>query len=227
MIVLLSCLLHKTTAKWFTKLSPGNCVWSFNIKQQLVPIAFFQSNSIVNVAISGFHPDPPEKKNTSAVDHLHVFKEPMAMITSINPTQSTHVRSGDDSPLLMLRYKPMTENLCRKSLVSAIFFRIFNNIQWTKRDRFMMLDGNFSNFLRHSWQKKTQKILQSPVVSPCLLPMGATASTPLAFVHSMRLYLEAAESNFPQKTTGCVDFRKLFLSSNQETFDKQMFHDLC
>ena len=157
MIVLLSCLLHKTTAKWFTKLSPGNCVWSFNIKQQLVPIAFFQSNSIVNVAISGFHPDPPEKKNTSAVDHLHVFKEPMAMITSINPTQSTHVRSGDDSPLLMLRYKPMTENLCRKSLVSAIFFRIFNNIQWTKRDRFMMLDGNFSNFLRHSWQKKHRK----------------------------------------------------------------------
>ena len=82
-------------------------------------------------------------------------------------------------------------------------------------------------FLTPQLAKKTQKILQSQVVSPCLLPMGATASTPLAFVHSMRLYLEAAESNFPQKTTGCVDFRKLFLSSNQETFDKQMFHDLC
>lgn len=97
-------------------------------KKQLVPIAFFQSNSIVNVAISGFHPDPPKKKNTSAVDHLHVFKEPMAMITSIDPTQSTHIRSDDDGwadaevQTNDRKFVLKEPGLCKNS-------RIFNNIQ--------------------------------------------------------------------------------------------------
>lgn len=209
-------MVHKTSS-W-------NCVWSLNIKKQLVPIAFFQSNSIVNVAISGFHPDPPKKKKhfgcrsppclqrANGYDHLN-------RPDSIDPHKVWRWRLG------WCWGTNQWPKICVERAWSLQKFQNFQQHPMNQKGQIHDVRWQLQQFLMPQLEKrKTQKTLKSPVVSPCLLPMGATASTPLAFVHSMRLYLEAAESNFPQKnTSGCVDFKKLFLSSNKKHLTNKCF----
>ena len=90
---------------------------------------------------------PPYLQRANGYDHLNQHNQP----DSIDPRDVWRWWQ------LMLRYKPITENLCWKSLISVSFFRNFQQHP-------MKFHGNFSNFWYQRSDKKTQKSLKSPSI---------------------------------------------------------------